>query len=342
MRILSYIVIVCLAICAVGRAGNNLVPYPSEDLIGAKLRYYRAHTGEFDQVVVGSSRVLAAVIPEVLDAELAKRGDSRRTFNLAMNAMSPHEADWILRHLARSRPPRLRRVIMELDDWTGRFRKKLHFRHRAFYWHDAETSYAAVRSSLFFVKSDSRRRSQVRAHTLHFLGHVTGLGRGLDLLARRRHGLPWEMSKQQIAERGYVEPGWGRGDRAKRFSGACGARAGEDHMLFYQRALKQMKKRNQRGADRLHFDLRALRRRIETARAAGLEIVHFVPPKVRATPEVRLLVENDHIERALSFNFPEEFPRLYAVENRVDCDHLARSGAEEMSALLAERLASGS
>ncbi len=340
MRVLAQLALGFLALLAVAAVLHRLAPYQTDDELGDKLRFFADHKDDFDLLIIGSSRTMAGVIPKRIEAELAARGVRMRAFNLAMNAMGPHEADATMRKVLALRPARLRWALAELDYWEGAVHRKKAFSHRTFLWHDPQTTYSATRSAYLYARP-GRKRERMVSHLLHLGGYMTALGRGPEVVATLLNTRKNRRSQQWLIEdQGYLQPGWGRGkDRTSFFSRPCGAKEGADHLAFYRQKVATASARNHDRVDLQDFDRRAVEQRSEMLQRAGVVPIHYIPPRVRPTPHLFLLEEQGLIEHLFAFNEPVAYPQLYEVDHRWDCGHLARSGAEMLSALLAERLA---
>lgn len=179
------------------------------------------------------------------------------------------------------------------------------------------------------------------AHLFHFGGYLTALGRGPEVVATLfTPDSGRQLSDQLIDNRGYQEPGWcDAEDRQRVFSQPCGAKSADDQLAFYRRRLKVMKRRSREQIGFDAVDLQAVERRSAVLQRAGVVPIHFIPPRLKPTKDLWQLQEQGLIEHLLAFNDTVTYRDLYALENRCDCDHLSRPGAEMLSALLAERLA---
>ncbi len=341
MRVFAYVALALLTLFTVAGVLHRLAPYPADDKIGDKLRLFAEHRDEYDLLILGSSRTQAGVIPERVEAELATRGVQIRAFNLAMNAMGPHETDATVREVLALRPARLRWALIELDYWEGNIRRKEAFSHRVFLWHDWQATYSAMRSAFLYAKKPEQKRRRMLNHFLHFGGHVTALGRGPEVVASLlTQSQDRELPDWMVEARGHREPAWcGAEGWEDFFSQPCGAAKSQNQFTFYRRKCKRLISRNRAAVELDGVDVRAAERRSATLRGAGVVPLHYIPPRLKPTPHLWRLEEQNVIEYLFAFNDPAAYPELYALKNRCDCDHLAQSGAEMLSALLGERLA---
>ncbi len=339
MRTLAHVALALLSLFSVAAVFHRLAPYPKHDPFGVKMQFFADHKDDYDLLIIGSSRTQAGVMPRRIEAEMAERGVTIQAYNLATNAMRPHETDATLRKVLALRPARLRWVLAELTYWTGAINRRHEFSHRGFLWHDAPTTYAAMRSAYLYSSKPERKRERMLSHFLHFAGYATALGRGpeaAEALLRQENRKPRWLVKDQ----GYQEPAWGkRRDRESFFSFPCGARGESDQMKFYRRRVRKLSARNGAAKDLGEINVLAIERRSEMLQRAGIMPIHFLAPSLQATPHFYRLQEQGVLEHLLAFNDPKTYPELYALENRWDCDHLAKSGAELLSELLAEQLA---
>ncbi len=336
-RRISYLALAALSFLAVARLIDRLGPHP-QDEVGHKLRYFEEHRDAFDLLAVGSSRTFAGVIPELLDAELKARGTPLSSVNLAMNAMHTHEADALIRRVLAMEPARLRWVLIELDHWTGVIHPGKELQPRTFLWHDSRTTLAAMRSTVLYYRPPDRRAKLLLSHLRHLGGEVTALGRGPQTVRHLWHGGETPAYPAYLRhDRGYNEPGWRIHE--ENFALGCGAAAGEDQLAFYRKRIERLNRKKDAAADLEGYDVRALRNQIEALRRAGVVPIYLVLPRTKATPDFLLLEQQGILEHLLAFNDPEAYPALYDLEQRHDCEHLNRRGAEVLSTLIAERLA---
>lgn len=284
---------------------------------------------------------MAGLIPKRIEAETAARGTPVRAFNLAMNGMGPHESDSTLRKALALRPARLRWALVELDYWQGSMRRKKEFSQRVFMWHDLATTCSALRAAWFFSPRPEQRRERISSHLLHFGGYAIALGRGPEVVAvlsGKDHER--KMPDWVPAAAGYLEPRWGRDrDQTRFYSRPCGAKRGDDQMAFYRRGVERIPGRHRQDVPLDEVNVWAAKQREQLLRRRGIVPIHFIPPRLKPTPHLLRLQEEGVIEYLLAFNDPEVDPELYAPENRWDCDHLAREGAEMLSSRVAQRLA---
>lgn len=341
MRIVFHIVLALLTLFAVADGLRRIAPYPMDHKLGTKLRFFADDKDDYDLVIVGSSRTVAGLIPKRIAAEMSARGVTMRAFNLAENAMTPHEADATLRKVLALRPARLRWVLAELEYWQGRLQPRAAFSHRTFLWHDAAATYAAIRSAFLFARRPDQKWQRALGHFLHFSGYAVALGRGPEVVTTlRSYASGVHRPQWLVDDQGYLEPEWGSRivDVSDYFSRPCGAQKGDDQLAFYRQRLERLNARNRRPVELDELDLRAVDRREALLRRAGVVPIHFIPPRIEPVPHLLRLEERGVIEHLFAFNDPEAYPQLFAVENRWDCGHLKQSGAEMLSILLAERL----
>ncbi len=329
---------------------NSICPYPlarqiggTEDpsslIVAAQLRYFEDHKDDYDVLFFGSSRTYASLQPRRFDAEMAAMGFPMRSFNFAMLAMFSHETDMTIKRVLETKPARLRWLVIELDNWIGLVdpAPKFLFLPRMVFWHDLPNTLAALRSTYLYRKPESKERSNLRAHLIQFGMHVTALGRGpqaaSSLLERLGGATPYpsRLMKRLDRDQGYREPGW-----KIPFSKPCGAAADADQQAFYHARIKNVITNNKRSSDLEGFNITAVKEQASRLRQAGLVPVYYIPPTLRATPELFALKRQGIIEHLTAFNDPEAYRELYKEENRVDCDHLASSGAELLTAAFAK------
>lgn len=352
-----------VALAAVACAGfaltaallGRLAPYPQMGDLDDKLRFFEARRDDYDTLFFGSSRVLRGVMPEVFDAEAARRGEPVRSFNFGIAGMEGHETASLVRRVLAMEPSRLRRVVVELPDAEGLgtiIHPENRFKARMVFWHDPEETAAVIRvagESSIAAASD---------HLLHGLAHAgaAGLGRhwlagvrdrlgaavGLPPAHRLRSLDPEELERtggfEAFSDFAYEKPD--AHPLRRSFLGAVPA---------YRRDLEVLSAANGAGGlaparptpSAVPSDARVadcVARVTAAIRRTGAEPVFLVPPTIRPTPEAYRLAAAGRVPGFVAFNDPAGYPRLFAVENRFDRDHLTTEGAAHFTRLLAARL----
>lgn len=337
--------VACAAFALTAFGLGRLAPYPQMGDLDDKLRFFEARAGDYDTLFFGSSRVLRGVVPEVFDAETARRGMPTRSFNFGIAGMEGHETAALVRRVLVMEPPRLRRVVVELPDGESldpSIRPENRFKTRMVFWHDPQETAAAIAASGGSV-------DETADHLLHGLARAGAAGLGRHWLAGMRDrlgaviGMPPAhrlrgLDPEELARTGGFEA---FSDFAYRNPDAIPLRAEFLRGLpAYRRDVRGLtaavpaveRPDDTRVADWVVRMTVAIRR-------AGADPIFLVPPTIRPTPEAYRLAAAGRVPGFAAFNDPAAYPRLFAVEHRFDRDHLTTEGAVLFSRLLAARLA---
>ena len=329
---LTVFVVAFLFVAAIVRA--NLRP-PAASGLRNKFEYFAEHKDEYDVVFVGSSHVLCSVIPEVFEQELSQRGVEVRAFNFGVPGMLSFETDEYVRRILELEPARLKWLVCELSTW--RLDKRyLIVTDRTVAWRTPERTMAVLEVEWLRDLPLSTRLSDT-------IGHLELLGRYV--------GNVGELQKRLAADLGVrdVDPGMsreevddGQGYQALEVSGDEGAAKARAEFLLsipaYRKRVDNLLARRAAVDGVSPLQRPPLARRLALFDEHGVDVVHvvFATDKPEAQP---LLMARENELRLWSFCDPDRYAELYEVENRFDARHLARSGAEAFTRLLAERFA---
>ena len=317
----------------VAAAGRVLTP-PSDPEVELKLAVLREQLDEVDTLFVGSSRFLRGVAPRAFDRVMAARGHPTRSFNLAMQAMRPHESNRLLRRVLAWHPPALRFVFLDLMDWEPLLERANRFTPRATAWHDWSETVSVLRSTLRSELPTVDRLELAATHLLHWASFELRVGRGAaalrpepvpggparDLLVRRRGFVPFTPAEYEEGITG------------------SNRRAFEASLDEYRRTVAGLARANAAPVSLESWNVPALRAQVAAIRAAGAEPIHVLPPVGEATPALYRLAEAGHVPVLLAFD-PVLHPELFAEDVRFDGRHLAREGPELFTRALARRFA---
>lgn len=312
-----------------------------------KLAALAASREPVDILYFGSSRIYRGVMPRVVDAELAKLGFERRSFNMAMVAMRPHEVNRYLRELLarrstseQSKTSALRTVVIELSHWTPTIRDPNRYTPRPIYWHDADETRSVIRSSWLVDEPFPERASLALMHALHFGARAAGLG-----LIPERFGEFVDGPEPTFAEKTRELEAL-QGFQPFPPDRELGVVAGVNRRTFlgdlpgYRAEIEVLPAENAEPGDLRHYNVEAVRDQIRTVREAGLELIYVIAPGIESSAALRRLHREGVVPTLFAFDDPETYPNLYDEKNRFDRRHLNTRGARIFSTLLARRLAS--
>jgi hypothetical protein len=323
---------------------EQAAPYPEMGSLDDKLRFFAARRDDYDVLLFGSSRVLRGVVPEVLDAEMARRGIPVRSFNFGVDGMGSHEASALVRRVLALGPRRLRWVVVELDGWSAALPPENRFKRRVVFWHDRAETLSALETVARTEPSRGRRLELSIAHLLHLAARSAAAGRGRDLAWRLRERF---VPEGRAAAGGSVAAELARSGGFEPFSPAAYGtptthpfrRRFLELLPAYRLAVARLPAANRVQTGLGAYNVPALARQVAAIRRAGAEPVHLITPTARPTPELHRLAEAGAVACLLAFNDPVAYPDLFAEDHRFDAEHLTTEGARRFTRLLAERLA---
>jgi hypothetical protein len=307
------------------------VPFPAEDAIDLRLEHLLAPGARYDVVFFGSSVVRRGVVPEVLDAELARRGVPLRTFNMAATGSQPFETDHLVQIVLEGmeRTPRL--VVVEA--LSPRFESLIPpvnaYGDKLVYWHTLANTARVLRARARARVAGDPGGSATR-HLKHALFRLASVGQA-DRIGARWLGVGdgRAAARQAIARRRGFAPLAPAPGEPERFVPPAG----------WAHAVAGLDARNGGAPVERTIDPEWLAGQIARIRAAGARVVYLVGPSLRANVEVHWLAREGVLPDLLAFDSGSRHPELFAASARRDAIHLNEAGARLWSRALAARLA---
>ena len=115
MALMLTIGVLCYVAVAwpLNQLAQHLAGEPRTPIISHKLDYLRAHAGDYDLLLVGSSRFHYGINPIVLDGSLREAGCPVRTFNFGVQGLTAAELSWLTGKLAEIEGGRWKAVVIE-------------------------------------------------------------------------------------------------------------------------------------------------------------------------------------------------------------------------------------
>lgn len=323
-------------VCFLVTAGllRRALPAPEKHEGAEKLEFLRAHPGEYTALILGSSGMFRGLDPRVLDAEVQRVEPEFRSFNLGVRWLRGYEADFLLRAAVEAAGDRLRWVILEPQDWAPNERKRFMETERSRDWHDWRRTRAAVGVSLAMDAPVSVRWRWTWFHLRAYLRRLANYGEGARL---RRAVLgpapePYMSPEQIAAGAGYlsIEDSYEEDWRTR-------------HAIFlarldeYRGSVARL--RTGPVTPIAPAELALQREQREWLEARGLEVIYVTPPFARARTFGRALAAAGEAPNYITFLDPDAHPDLYAVEARLDQEHLTAEAAAVLSRRCGERIA---
>jgi len=305
------------------------VPFPAEDAIDLRLEHLLAPGARYDVVFFGSSVVRRGVVPEIVDAELARRGTRLRSFNMAATGSQPFETDHLVSIVlgGMERPPRL--VVVEA--LSPRFESLLPpanaYGDKLVYWHTPANTARVLRARARARVAGGPGGSAAR-HLKHALFRFAAVGQA-ERIAARRLWPPDPGARAAIAANRGFEPLAPPPGEPERFVPPPGWAA----------ALAGLDARNRATPAERTLDPEWIAGQIERIHEADSEVVYLVGPSLRANAEVHWLARDGRLPNLLAFDSATRHPELFAPSLRRDPIHLNEAGARAWSHELGARLA---
>ncbi len=328
--------------CAVA---NPLYTRPVVDILGAKLATFEQQKDEFTSLFIGSSRVYREVVPEVFEAEMARRGHDERVFNFGVMGMDVPESTWALREVLEMQPAKLRWVFFELQTFRTDLDDDNFLSDRQVGWH----AYGETRLMSDSIMRDANRDFTTRVsdawqHWRHFFAYASGLSLG-------KVALPFEVplpanvaGSQEVIQ----------GDQLTNF---MRRQQGWVPLEFesgsqYERRSKKF----QREQDLFHADIEDLKvkpsyipelvphhravieRVIELVEPTGARLVFVIMPGLSHEMQFTTAFADGLIPTLVAMNNPRRFPFLYRADARFDAAHLKQPASRAFTRMFIETL----
>lgn len=316
------------------------VPWPEERAMRAKYEHFAAHKQEFDAVYIGSSRMLRAIDPRIVDAEVTARGQPFRSFNFGLDGMMALESDFVMQKLLELEPEHLRLVLFEANTWYGGFDNPGTDPHsqRSVFWHTPGQTARALETLWLSDHPLWERMVLAGTHIEVAAWNVANYGQGTRILGHvrgtDRDAIGAEIPVEEIAEaRGY-QPMEGLTDKFH----TEGRQVFLDALKNYKEVIATIPEGNARQGTLATYNFGALHAQYRAVESHGAELVYVVMPGRSGTPDPVALHAQGHVPRLMHFNQPDRYPSIFEIDRRFDLGHLSRKGAEDFSRLLADSI----
>jgi len=313
---------------------RRVLPPPERFEGGEKLEYLRAHPGEYTALILGSSGIFRGLDPKVLDPEVQRVEPTFRSFNLGARWLRGYEADFLLRAAVEAAGDGLRWVILEPQDWAPNERKRFLETERSRNWHDWRQTRAAIGVSLAMDAPVALRWHWAWFHLRTYLYRLANYGE----LARLRRAVlgsgpaPYMSAEQIRAGAGYlsIEDSYDEDWRQRNAVFLAG-------LDEYRRAVAELRA----GAPRslAPAELALQREQRDWLEARGLEVIYVAPPFANARTFGAAFAAAGVLPNYIGFLDPDAYPDLYAVDARLDQEHLKAEAAAVLSQRCGERIA---
>lgn len=313
---------------------HALLPVPYIRQVRAKLDYLERKQSRFDTLLIGSSRIGRGIEASHFDRLLSDADVNWRSFNFGIDGMTPPETFFWLRKILAMQPKALKRVIIE----TGGIKSAVNEKHlrtmRASYWHDFRHTWIALRSSRSKHARggddgadellDAERPVKPSGAFRNVLTHLSLMARNYSNVGR---AVDWWQNtfRKEKDVLGKTRDGFIPMPQ----SPMKGARLDD-----FEKVLAHLRREEKEPESDALAEAEFIRIAQE-ARARQIEVILLTPPgRMKSV----VFVHGGPIP-VFSFNDPDAYPELYAVENRADPFHLNAKGAAVFTGLFAHEVA---
>jgi len=335
LRRLGLLGLALVSFLATATLVRQITTWPQSQ-ISMKLDYFEQAGDRYDLFFIGNSKVYRGVVPEVFDRRMAERGVSVTSFNLAAQDMRAFETEYALRRAIESAGPRLKKIVVLVENFDATFPREILFTRRLVDWHTLPLTLDAVHVALRSGWRQSGPRKNAARHATLGLQRLTSYGMGPDAVADRLRESKTEQERYfDYVDRGAghiplerdVEPRqWRRDDFLSRL--------GKYHRLLERNGSRYGKGHPPRFKNR---DL--TRRQAERLAEAGFEVIYVTVPGTAESAGYGRLVRQGVLPNLLQFDDPRHYSDYFTVESRYDTWHLTEERARQFSVLLADAVA---
>ncbi|MGC6489053.1 MAG: hypothetical protein ACON4Z_15500 [Planctomycetota bacterium] len=303
-----------------------------------KIKFAESVAGEFDTVILGSSRAEFGLVPAAIDEGLAAAGVDSRTVNLALSGYRPFEFHAIADQLRARLPDGRYRLLMELHSHSQSGADKNYMSPRRIATHTPSLFPARMGQALSTPRATPPLLENVYAITSQTVVNALRIGAGPRIL--KDLASPFDprtfRPEDLLAERGWRDVA----DIAPGFPHMVRARQTWLPEQKRRQALEGKRRNLMLDKDAGGLPVAFLVDRARALEAAGFEVVYVVMPTLtrafHGRDQVAALAEQVCV---IDLDRPTEFPELFALDNFYDGAHLSAEGALACSRLLAVELA---
>jgi hypothetical protein len=309
--------------------------------VAAKRDWWEQHKDTVDVVFLGSSRVARGYVSTIIEEQLALRGRELTVFNFGTIGMDAYETDHLLEWVLSSQPARLKWVVLEPESWRPERPAKIaHLAARDVYWRNTRLTLTALQSiALTGAPLEVQLHSAVEQLSRYFMRTLNigaarwWLEQSLDPPQDKEDPRPEDVDRYQ---------GWQPydADHGKQFVATVAAwDKGGAASPFGERVTKIVALRPKPSV-LAATNVDAVDWQSNAVRAAGARAIHVSGPSVREKPWIAVLHTAGHFDALIDYQDPRRYPELYNPHQRYDADHMNQAGAERLSRLLGDDLAS--
>ena len=320
---------------------RQIIPSPTIPqnlpVISAKVAHYQTHKNDYDTLFFGSSRIYHHIDPATFDRTTRAAGIPTHSFNFGIAGLKPLHNYTLLQTILKDPPPQLKWVFIEdaIDQGSAPLSEAR--TNRAIYWHNWKNTAYALRFVLSHPHTTlSQKASYSLSHLLPFFYHVLNLGRVFSQWYPQHHisAEDQAIAAQFLTRAGYRPIDF---DMPKR-------QYFLDNQTQYQQEVEQLAQQKKQKKEQNTYQeplptittqhLQNITRTVTTAHATPIFII---APTTIYQETIHSAYQQGKIDHLLSFNNPNQYPQLFAPENRTDWDHLTPETAQIFTQQLAEK-----
>ena len=330
---ITHILIFMIGLLVATTGLHRLDDMPFWGMLNKKVTHLRDHLAQYDTIFLGSSRVHNGFIPSVYDARMAALGDPTTTLNLGQSGLRQHDYDAVIDWMIANRPPKLRRLMIELHAWVQGPRNDNWMTAHEIEIHPIRHLPARL-TSIAIDNNDWSTKLEHAVHaTLHSVTNYLRVGQGPRIVDALVQAPP---QVRDLPDEGWEELSPATMTNKRRL---------EQHNKWVAdpgpalRTLETKRQDLEPESRRGGFNVSALRSQIARLRAEGIEPVYVVMPHYAFNFYGRdgLAAVRDEVT-ILEFDVVSENEDLHEFPLWFDWAHMMKPGAERFSNKLAERI----
>ncbi|MFH2000025.1 MAG: hypothetical protein ABIK28_10105 [Planctomycetota bacterium] len=331
IRTILYLLLSLGSFFLVSHAVKQLVPWPDDGDLRVKRDYFRAHKEEYNSLFFGSSKVFRAVVPDLIEKELARHDLPMHSFNFGCPSMYTFETDFFVKEILRLGPKHLEWVFLEWVNWNPNIQDEDLYTVRTVHWHSTEETWLALDAVLHGDRRFFDKVGLAIDHVGHWIWKQVSYGRGIDTVSYMLDRLKDPGDAPYVGDTAYIPEmhGYHALEDELHLPGITKRRsyfvANQDR---YHDMIKNLRQRNRRTSAAAGIHLKSLARQVDAIRAVGAEPFFFDIPGELETPAPIPYLKDEKIRALIGYNRLRVFPDFFDPKNRFDSNHFSREGAE--------------
>jgi hypothetical protein len=321
---------------------HAVLPFPEIDGgVSQKFRFFSEHKDEFDTLFIGSSRIYFQISPAVFDRVTSEDGLPTHSFNFGIGGMFLPESAYLLEQILNLKPRNLKWIFIEYDEMQTKWSIENQTSRRALYWADWKRVSLVLRKLTHAGIAPLWRPNPAKLHDI-ILGQKDEKSTRSLLTF---YATQFERNYANVARAADVPDYFFGRDTDERLASYLGAardgylpranRTSPSQTEAYERGLAAAME--QAGTRPLSpYAVEAYRQCAKEVRNVGATPIFLITP---STTQIDIATERTGVPGVvIAFNNPQAYPSLYRSDVRRDGQHLTKSGSEEFTRMVAEKL----